>query len=372
MAKGVTSSIKRAPAAAASENGAPDGDATATQQPARRSARQQSKEPSEPAITTAPAPSANKRGRKRKAAVQDDAVVQAVPMSTVQEEEVETKNNLPANFQGGQKDAKRLIKSKLNSSKRAAKQTAPEEVNDPSSVEQTGNQRGKKANQRSLLDPQPNATRVEPFESIDPALEDDDVRVAQQLTAANRQEEQELQQDQMTAPQASMSQPESTYPSIPQSSQQDSSAAQANVVLPGDPLDMTFPEPSAPPQASYESYMEVNRRAKAVTQYHKQDKVPQLRKAWEPAEIERFIQLIGECGPSYSTIKSTDLDTGSVLIQRSQGNLKDKARNMKFDYLKSRVELPEGFDKIVLDKKLRDKLEEMGIPYTQHQVRKVR
>ena len=247
-----------------------------------------------------------------------------------------------ADFQGGARDAKRLIKSRLSG---LARNPEPQDVDNSSNVEQMGNERGRKTNQRSLLDRQPNASRIDPIQ-IDPAFLQsgdeghtageartaEEAHLVQQLTEATQQAQDDhqeaVQQGQLRAPTASMSQLGTDYPPNPYNE-----PSTANLSA-SDPLDANYQESSAPVPASYESYMEVNRRAKEVTQLYKQDKVPQLRKAWEPAEIDRFIQLIGECGPSYSTIKTTDAATGNVLIQRSQGNLKDKARNMKFDYLK--------------------------------------
>lgn len=60
----------------------------------------------------------------------------------------------------------------------------------------------------------------------------------------------------------------------------------------------------------------------------------QSRKAWTEEETEALISLIGDHGVSWKLLKEQDNANGSILEARDQVALKDKARNMKFDYLK--------------------------------------
>ncbi|KPI36762.1 uncharacterized protein AB675_11795 [Cyphellophora attinorum] len=89
----------------------------------------------------------------------------------------------------------------------------------------------------------------------------------------------------------------------------------------------------------------------------------QVRKPWTPAEEERLITLIGEVGPSYAKILKLDAqhDQGPELEERNQVQLKDKARNIKFAYLKANVALPDGFGPVSIGPKLVAKLNELGI-----------
>ena len=82
-----------------------------------------------------------------------------------------------------------------------------------------------------------------------------------------------------------------------------------------------------------EMYRTVNTQSKAMTRVRVPQKV-QIRRAWSEVETDRLIDLIEEHGISWTYIKSIDAENGGILRYRDQVALKDKARNMKFDYLK--------------------------------------
>ena len=63
-------------------------------------------------------------------------------------------------------------------------------------------------------------------------------------------------------------------------------------------------------------------------------KPPQVRKGWTDEETQRLLELIIEFGTSWALLKSEDFAAGNILESRDQVALKDKARNMKMDYLK--------------------------------------
>ncbi|KAL8790351.1 MAG: hypothetical protein Q9213_000704 [Squamulea squamosa] len=96
-----------------------------------------------------------------------------------------------------------------------------------------------------------------------------------------------------------------------------------------------------------------------------QPKKPQTRIPWSEEEIERLQELIEEHGLSWSLLKKRDRDhkNGSVLQNRDQVSLKDKARNMKMDYLKANVYLPKNFEGIPINVAMIEKLRSMGIEY---------
>jgi hypothetical protein len=61
----------------------------------------------------------------------------------------------------------------------------------------------------------------------------------------------------------------------------------------------------------------------------------QIRRAWTEKETDHLIALIEEHGTSWAYLKKIDAESGkNFLVGRDQVALKDKARNMKFDYLK--------------------------------------
>lgn len=91
-------------------------------------------------------------------------------------------------------------------------------------------------------------------------------------------------------------------------------------------------ETEVPLSQAYDEYVRVNKSAKqkmaVVT------KLPQRRSAWTGAETEMLYYLITEHGTSWKLLKEQDSEQGYVLEARDQVALKDKARNMKMDYLK--------------------------------------
>ena len=88
---------------------------------------------------------------------------------------------------------------------------------------------------------------------------------------------------------------------------------------------------NAPPPSQLENYKKANLNAK-FAKVGKQKRV-QSRKPWTDLETEKLIALIEEHGISWALLKDCDGENG-VLSYRDQVALKDKARNMKLDYLK--------------------------------------
>lgn len=88
-----------------------------------------------------------------------------------------------------------------------------------------------------------------------------------------------------------------------------------------------------PPRArvQLEAYKAINEVAKMTTAARTKRKV-QSRKAWTDLETETLINLIQDHGTSWKVLKDKDLE--KVLLDRDQTSLKDKARNIKLDYLK--------------------------------------
>ena len=106
-------------------------------------------------------------------------------------------------------------------------------------------------------------------------------------------------------------------------------------------LSSATPTPPSPSQTSRgeapsmsQMYHTTNQQAKATTSRFNRTKPVQSRRPWSAEEIERLIELIEENGISWAKIKAIDNQHGGVMTRRDQVALKDKARNMKVDYLK--------------------------------------
>ncbi|KAL8943378.1 MAG: hypothetical protein Q9216_001087 [Gyalolechia sp. 2 TL-2023] len=89
-----------------------------------------------------------------------------------------------------------------------------------------------------------------------------------------------------------------------------------------------------PIPSQVERYALVNERAKQQTAVR--PKKPQVRTPWSEEETERFLELVEEHGLSWSRLKEMDklYADGPRLARRDQVALKDKARNIKLDWLK--------------------------------------
>ena len=104
-------------------------------------------------------------------------------------------------------------------------------------------------------------------------------------------------------------------------------------------------EAEVPLSQSHGEYVKVNQSAKQRMAV--MPKPPQSRNAWTSEETEMLHYLITEHGTSWKLLKIEDLHQDHVLEARDQGSLKDKARNMKMDYLKYVYE----FDNLIQEAK---------------------
>ncbi|OBT72024.1 hypothetical protein VF21_09231 [Pseudogymnoascus sp. 05NY08] len=86
----------------------------------------------------------------------------------------------------------------------------------------------------------------------------------------------------------------------------------------------------------------------------------QRRTMWTKTEERGFIDLIGRFGTGWAALHAKGEAEGIFDECRNQGSLKDKARNMKVDFLISGDALPLNFDRIAIGQKERDKVLRMG------------
>ncbi|KIX95824.1 uncharacterized protein Z520_08532 [Fonsecaea multimorphosa CBS 102226] len=125
----------------------------------------------------------------------------------------------------------------------------------------------------------------------------------------------------------------------------------------------------APPLAS--QIDRVNQEAKARMRMSRELAAPrgsQVRIPYTQDEVERLMEMIALHETSWAMILKEDRKhkDGPMLQRRTQVQLKDKARNLKLDFLKARAPLPPGFEKVggIGEKKIAE-LKALGIDYVQ-------
>ena len=103
-----------------------------------------------------------------------------------------------------------------------------------------------------------------------------------------------------------------------------------------DPPSSSAPGPgnsAAPPIGTQVSA--VNQEARQNTAKRLIKKPTQQRSRWTDEEVQRLVELIEDHGVSWVNLLRMDGERNPALLQhRDQGSLKDKARNMKMDFLK--------------------------------------
>ena len=179
-----------------------------------------------------------------------------------------------------------------------------------------------------LIDPQPGAQRVEwgsqgDFETLEEFSSRPRERVPRQdvHTLIRKRPSPEVPSPQQNSPKRNR---------VVESPRRSQERAHSET-LPARPLQERAQERTG---QSSQAYLAANRHAKERTAYA--PKRVQSRIPWSEAEIGRLIDLIEEHGISYSKIKKCDNQhtDGELLGSRDQVALKDKAQNMKFDFLK--------------------------------------
>lgn len=105
----------------------------------------------------------------------------------------------------------------------------------------------------------------------------------------------------------------------------------AAIITPRAPAQIEKADQPPPARVQSEAYKATNEVAKLTTAARTKKKV-QTRKAWTDLETETLINLIQDHGTSWKMLKDKDLN--KFLLDRDQTSSKDKARNIKLDYLK--------------------------------------
>ena len=190
--------------------------------------------------------------------------------------------------------------------------------------------------QRSFLDKQSNARKV-------PFSETQSPEKRRRPTDESSEDDAEFEEDQRPVKQArkgkdrarvEQGQPSTQPPRVPLHDvpvlrpPPSSAPAAVQDVDDGFPLSQQWAQANVAAKMTVQAYREHNR-----------DEKVQVRKPWSHAEVDRLMELIEINGPRYSKILQDDKNPemypdGPVLEYRNQVQLKDKARNIKLDFLK--------------------------------------
>jgi len=125
---------------------------------------------------------------------------------------------------------------------------------------------------------------------------------------------------------------------------------------------------SAPPPSRMAN---LEKAARAITAQSKDLKgrrpQTQTRTPWDELECDRLIEMVARHGTKWAHILNEDAihEDGPRLQHRTQVNLKDKARNIKILYLKTRDILPPGFEVVSIGERYVKELSKLGIDYVE-------
>ncbi|PTB80217.1 hypothetical protein M440DRAFT_1325208 [Trichoderma longibrachiatum ATCC 18648] len=118
----------------------------------------------------------------------------------------------------------------------------------------------------------------------------------------------------------------------------------------------------SPPQApsSAPDYAAVRRAKEASRRTARRNKprAPQTRHPWSERDCDTLIKLVKTRSASWAEIYNTD--NGKFEHPRDAQAYRDKARNLKVDFLISDAPLPEGFDRVALSPKEVDRVRNAG------------
>ncbi|KAI4591497.1 hypothetical protein KJ359_013310 [Pestalotiopsis sp. 9143b] len=100
----------------------------------------------------------------------------------------------------------------------------------------------------------------------------------------------------------------------------------------------------------------LTQKARANTRMGREHRPAQRRQKWDPIDSAALIRAIPQFSCGWSQMESENL----FMVPRSQQQIRDKARNLKVDFLKADAPLPRGFDGVVLGKKEIDAVQALG------------
>ncbi|RTE77520.1 hypothetical protein BHE90_007990 [Fusarium euwallaceae] len=111
------------------------------------------------------------------------------------------------------------------------------------------------------------------------------------------------------------------------------------------------PSSAVPPQSSAADFRAVNERSAEIALQNRlfSSQGPQKRTPWSPSDTQTLINLIAQCHAGWSLIE----ERGKTLFEtkRNQQAYRDKARNLKVQFLLAGENLPPNFDEVALGPK---------------------
>ncbi|KAL8796780.1 MAG: hypothetical protein Q9195_000863 [Heterodermia aff. obscurata] len=194
-----------------------------------------------------------------------------------------------------------------------------------------------------IMDPQPNAQRVtfdsQVFQDIPESSRGtkrafDETMDAEGVELEEPSQDQGFQQDNRTFDVASRRVQKPVQ--APRRRTKKARTTQTTQTADDSTQDFTQPEPTAQddgiPRSTIDNYHTAKLKSQEFTAGR--PKKVQVRKAWTDEETGLLLDLIEEHGTSWRLLKQIDAENDYILKDRDQVALKDKARNMKLDFLK--------------------------------------
>lgn len=237
-------------------------------------------------------------------------------------------------------------------------------------------------NRRRFIDPQPNPERVEwqdGFGQSQSAQRTNNKGKSSQVVSKRRLEvveessgddefEQGTSEQRRQVPKAKRARFATTSPAPPshqpRATQQDedySLSVRDSTPESSEETVARAPSSSAPQYTQYSEVkalarMHVSQRAKLNNQARR------ARNPWSVEACQALIDYIGDIGCSWKDIKRHDEAAGhNLLDDRTQVDLKDKARNLKVEFLKAGCGLPPGFEEVSLGSRIENQLRNQGV-----------
>ncbi|KEF58653.1 uncharacterized protein A1O9_06579, partial [Exophiala aquamarina CBS 119918] len=127
----------------------------------------------------------------------------------------------------------------------------------------------------------------------------------------------------------------------------------------------TLSQVQPPPRARMAEFQAEARAMTAESKDYYGPRTVQVRIPWNDLESDRLIEMVARQGTKWARILHEDAihEDGPLLQNRSQVALKDKARNIKILYLKTRRRLPPGFESVSIGQRQINELKDLGIDY---------
>lgn len=121
----------------------------------------------------------------------------------------------------------------------------------------------------------------------------------------------------------------------------------------------------SPPRTQVARVNEEARAAMALSREIYSHPKAQVRTPWNHQECNRLMEMVERHGTKWARILEEDAvhEDGPLLQGRGQVPLKDKARNIKLDFLKARRRLPPGFELVSIGQRCINQLRSWGIDY---------